>query len=533
MEKFELDLDETGCFSSLIKDYLSNKESASQFIKYPFDFAQFDQLIKDKAANYQTDRDLLSNVIKDQYQHHDTTQAVEENIELLKQRNTFTVTTAHQPVLFTGPLFFIYKVMGAVNTAQMLSDHYPDYNFVPVYWMGSEDHDFEEINHTYINGEPVSWQNDEGGSVGRMSTGRISQTIQQLEEMLQDKDGRADEMIQLFREAYEKYSRFDQATHYLVDHLFNSFGLVIIIGDDLRLKSCYKDVMQDEILNQRVQKVVAPTLAQMDDQYKVQANPRDINIFYLKENNRERLVMNEDGSLQTADRTYTFTQKQLKQELDDHPERFSPNVMLRPLYQETLLPNLAYVGGGGELSYWMEQRSIFEYYDVNYPMLILRDSVLWLDKGSQKKLTKFSLKEDDLFREEEELVKNYVETHAGDEISLEEEKKELEELYNRVLSRAESIDVTLKQSVLGEQTKQIKAIEKLEGKLLKAEKRKHDEAVAQIRQLKQKLFPQGDLQERIENFVPQYIIHGDVFFTALQEHLNPFRKKFLILKKSG
>jgi bacillithiol biosynthesis cysteine-adding enzyme BshC len=531
MDTFQLDLDKSGCCSSLIEDYNNNKETATQFVKYPFAFEQFEQVIRDKAGSYKMDRALLAKVIHEQYQHHETSQAVKDNIELLRQANTFTITTAHQPLLFTGPLFFIYKIMGAINTAAMLREQYPDSHFVPVFWMGSEDHDFEEINHTYVYGNPVYWQRDGNGAVGRMSTEGIDHSISDLEDILKNRDGGADEILELFKEAYNKFERFDQATHYLVDRLFSRFGLVIIIGDDARLKDRYKDIMEDEILNQRVQQVTESTLAKMEDHYKVQANPRDINVFYLTEDNRGRLVMNDDGSIQTADETCTFSQHQLKEEIEAYPERFSPNVMLRPLYQDTLLPNLAYVGGGGELSYWMEQRPVFEHYGVNYPMLILRNSVLWLDKGSRKKLNKFWLKEEDLFRDEDQLINSYIEKHARDEISLSEEKKELEELYNRILSRAEGIDVTLKKTVLGEQQKQLKALDKLEGKLLKAEKNKHDEAVNQLRHLKQKLFPKGELQERVENFLSQYIIHGDAFFTILHEQLDPFQKSFLIIKK--
>jgi bacillithiol biosynthesis cysteine-adding enzyme BshC len=245
-------------------------------------------------------------------------------------------------------------------------------------------------------------------------------------------------------------------------------------------------------------------------------------------NLRERIVF-ENGIYKVLNTDYEFTPETMMAEVDNHPERFSPNVILRPVYQETIFPNLAYIGGGGELSYWAERQPQFEHFNVPFPMLVRRNSALWIDESNAKKLGKLGLTIDDLFGEVEELIKTYVKENTDEDLSLENAKVAINQAFERILAKATAIDPTLKKTVLGEQTKQINAINALESRLLKAEKRNHEVAINQIRTLKDKLFAENGLQERYDNFLPFYLKHGEDFIQILKDNLEPLKMDFVII----
>ena len=167
-KKTAISFEETGLFTKVFTDYIKGEPYLSQFYKYTPTLAGFKKAIEDR-ANINADRSILVKVLKERYKT--SSEATAKNISLLEDKNIFTVTTGHQLCLFTGPLYFIYKIITAINLADSLKKEYPQYNFVPVYWMAGEDHDFAEINHTYLFGKKVEWSGDSlaGCPVGRIS----------------------------------------------------------------------------------------------------------------------------------------------------------------------------------------------------------------------------------------------------------------------------------------------------------------------------------------------------------------------------
>jgi bacillithiol biosynthesis cysteine-adding enzyme BshC len=269
----------------------------------------------------------------------------------------------------------------------------------------------------------------------------------------------------------------------------------------------------------------------LETNYKAQAKPRDINFFYLGANYRERIVFNSSNlKFEVNNTSISFSRDEMVSEIESHPERFSPNVIYRPLYQEMILPNLAFVGGAGELSYWLELKPLFDYYKVNYPMQIMRNSAVILNSSIQKKLDKLNLKVEDFFGDVEQLINRYVQKNMNGSSTLAEEKKKLEDLYDSILLKAEASDVTLKQSATGEKQKAIAALENLEAKMLKTEKRKQETSVTQIRSVHASFFPDGTLQERRENFIPFY---NREFIATLVMELDTFGKGFKVFLNEG
>lgn len=513
-----LPLLQTGILPPLVYDYLAGKEQVRHLYNYTPDILSFKKAIEDKAKD-KTNRRLLVEVLKKQHADIPTSPYTEANIQALLDENTFTVTAAHQPCLFMGPLYNIYKISGAINLAKQLKQHYPAFNFVPVFWMGSEDHDMGELNHTYINGKRVEWSASVSGAVGRVPSEVVQSAIDSLKE-----NGFSSELLNVLEQGIDSYKTFGGLTQYFVNELFKEHGLVVLNQDDKAFKTVLNEVMADEVFNSRATTVLKDSLQFLETNYKVQAQPREINFFHLGEGYRERIVKQGDG-YSVNNIALNFTAEELKALINEQPENFSPNVIFRPLYQEMLLPNLAFVGGSGELSYWLELKPLFDYYHVNFPALVMRNSAVIASGAVLNKLQKLQMNATDFFGDIEEVVKDYVRRNSTAETSLEVEKTALDNLFANVVTKAEKVDPTLKQSAVGELQKALNALTNLEGKMLKAEKRNQETAVNQLRSVHAALFPEGTLQERRENFMPYY---SPAFIAAMVENLNPLDGQFKV-----
>ena len=519
----EIPLDQTGLLPPLVTDYLHQKDTLKEFYCFPFTFEAFGDVIKEKQKDH-TNRKLLVEVLKDQYSALSRVELVDQNIESLLSDKTFTVVAAHQPSLFLGPVFNIYKIACAVNLAQQLRKAYSENHFVPVFWMGSEDHDTAELNNTYVNGKHIEWSTAGSGAIGRLKLAGLQAVVDELKILSFNPD-----IIQLLETAASKFETFGQLTQHLVHEVFKEQGLVVLDQDDKRLKQNFAEIIKEEITGFTANSVLKAPLDKLESSYKLQARPRDINFFYLGQGYRERIIFNSlTQKYEVKDKAIFFTEEEISAEIDAHPERFSPNVIYRPLYQEYTLPNLAFIGGAGELSYWLELEALFDHYQVNYPMLVLRTSMAIVNPGFQKKLEKLQLHIEDLFGDIEQLVVRYVKDNLQGDIQLTNEKQQLEAIFNSVALKAEAADVTLKQNAASEKQKALASLENMEGKMLKAEKRKQETAINQIRAAHSTLFPEGQLQERSENFIPYY---DATFIAEIVKLANPFDKAFKFLVK--
>jgi len=373
--------------------------------------------------------------------------------------------------------------------------------------MASEDHDFHEVNHIHLFGEKLEWNNAQKGAVGRMSLEGIEAVLDDLDKLLGDGEN-ANHLSLLFKDAYLKHANLADASRYLVNALFGKYGLVILDGDDIRLKQQFISIVKKDVLHQGFFETITKCTQDLAKEYKAQAFVRDINFFHLSDGGRKRL----EG-------------KVLENEIDSNLENISPNVLMRPLYQEMVLPNLAYVGGGAEVAYWMQLKTAFEQEQIPLPILVLRNSMLWVEQKQVNKWQNLGFNLADLFLDEHQLHQQYVSRQTN--LNLTQELKDLKNVFEQILSK--TTDKGLQSSVLAEQQKQQNSFEKLEKKLLKSEKKKHKDSLNQITQLKAKLFPNNSLQERYDNFIPFYLKHGDNFIEILQKELSPLDAKFVIL----
>jgi bacillithiol biosynthesis cysteine-adding enzyme BshC len=516
---------ETHSFSQIILDYIGQKETLKSFYQYTPDLEGFANAIEQRKVT--TNRTLLVEVLKQQYAALDTTPEVNANIELLADAKTFTITTGHQLNIFTGPLYFIYKIVTAINLAKDLKKQFPEYNFVPVYWMATEDHDFEEINHVKVEDRMLTWETAAAGATGRIPTADFRPVLAAYQGFLGIGE-HADKLSGLVEKAYTGNQNLADATRQLVDGLFGKEGLVCIDADEPLLKKQFREVIREDITAQNSHQHIQTSNAALESAgYKPQVNPREINFFYMTDGLRERIT-SENGVYQVLNTSITFTQDSLETEIENFPERFSPNVVMRPVYQEIILPNLAYIGGGAEVTYWLQLKANFDFYSIPYPVLVLRNSALVIDKRSERKMQILGISHRGLFKENEILKNEWIKTHVNN-IALEDEERAVRAVFDQIKLNAYKIDKTLSQSADAAKTRALKLIASLEKKMLRAEKHKHETSLNQIDGLKAKLFPSGVLQERVLNIAPLYVLYGDEFISSLLAAFRPLDHQFTIL----
>jgi bacillithiol biosynthesis cysteine-adding enzyme BshC len=395
--------------------------------------------------------------------------------------------------------------------------------------MGSEDADLDELGHVYLNSEKLVWDTKQTGAVGRMNTKGLDKLIHRIEgELSVQPFGK--ELIELLRTCYLQSPDIQTATFKIIHALFAEYGLIVIIPDTASLKKVMEPVFREDLLQQTPASIVSKTIEQLSQHYKVQAHPRAVNLFYFKDNVRE-LIEVKEGKYEVRNTNISFTEEEILAELHSHPDRFSPNVILRGLYQETLLPNIAFIGGGGETAYWLELKDLFNYYKVPFPVLILRNSFLIVEKKWQEKIHKLGLQSKDFFQPEQQLLTLLVSRHKNGELKLKQELEATERLYELLKNKAAAVDKSLLQHVEALQARTIKPLQELEKKLLRAEKKKYETEQRQIHAIQSALFPNNGLQERVDNFMPWYALWGKSFIQKVYEHSSTLEQEFTILEE--
>lgn len=524
---------QTGYFSKLICDYLDEKEALQPFYNNYPTLKNFEAQIEEKQRNFpDANRSVLYESVKVQYVDIKASKKTIDNLIRLKEPITFTVVTGHQLNLFTGPLYFLYKIISTINLTEQLKKEYPKYNFVPIYWMATEDHDFDEINYFNFKGKKLQWNQKTSGAVGPLST----EGLQEVYEAFSNELGggkNADYLKDLFKKAYLEHDTLTKATRYLANELFGEYGLVIVDGDDLELKKLLVPNIKKDIFENTSHKEVSRTidlLQKTSDDYGVQVNPREINYFYLKEGIRERIIES-DESYVVNDTDIRFSKDELIKEVENHPERFSPNVIARPLYQEVILPNLCYIGGGGEIAYWLELKSMFKAMDIPLPVLLLRNSVLMVSEKENKKTEKLNLKISDFFLEQNNLINKKIREISNIDIDFAPQKELLEKQFADLYTLAELTDKSFLGAVKAQEIKQKKGLDKLEKRLLQAQKRKLKDQVLRVTEIQNKLFPNKSLQERNLNFSELYLELGEDLIPTIKASLKPLQLEFTIVNQ--
>ncbi len=515
MKLHSVALRNTGQFPPLLLDYLDQKPDLTDFYSVYPSREGAGKAIAQRAGFDPEKRKTLVDVLTRQYQNIPDA----PDFSILRQENTFTVTTGHQLNIFTGPLYVIYKIVTIINLARTLKETYPEYEFVPVYWMASEDHDFTEIASFSLFGEKYTWAGEHSGAVGRLNPHELKTILDVLPDV-----------PRLFSKAYLENTTLADAVRCYMHGLFGAQGLITLDADDADLKRHFLPVMTDELFQQSSGRLVADTTGQLEALgYHTPVHAREINLFYLRDAIRERIVK-EEGVFRVLNTSETFTQEEMREELNEHPERFSPNVVLRPLYQEVILPNLAYIGGPSEIPYWMQLKGVFDHFNEPFPMLIPRNFALYVDTASRRRLEKLGLSYEEFFQDRIMLKRALIERISEHTLSLDAEKEKFDTVLSDMVDKALTVDKTMEPAVLAERARLFNSLEKLEKRIRRAEERKHGIQVAQLDSLLKDFFPNGTPQERHDNFLNFYINNRN-FIQCLLDHFDPLDFKFNILEE--
>jgi bacillithiol biosynthesis cysteine-adding enzyme BshC len=519
----------TGFYSGMIQDYLQGREELKPFYTHPVSADGIKAAIKSRSA-YNTNRKLLVDTLQKHYSKEHATDQQLQNINLLSNNNCFTVTTAHQPNIFTGHLYFIYKILHAIKLCEKLKATMPENDFIPVYYIGSEDADLEELGHIYVNGTKHEWKTNQTGAVGRMKVDKA------LVQMLDAVEGEitvhpfGKEITDQMKACYVEGTTIEQATFKLVNVLFGEYGLIVLLPDDADYKRAFIPVVKKELEEQFSYPIVEATSVKFPKQYKVQAGGRELNMFYLKDDVRER-IEKANAQWSIVNSKLIFNEPEILKELNEFPDRFSPNVILRPIFQEMILPNIAFIGGGGEIAYWLELKDVFAAVNVPFPVLVLRNSFLLVEERFSLLVARLGLHVADLFKPENELLAGFVKRESTVQLSLAKEKMAINDFYVKLKATAGAVDSTLQPHTEALEKLALRKIEALEKKMLRAEKKKFDAQQRQLHKLKTQLFPHNNLQERIENFMPFYAKWGKGFIKTIYNNSLGLEQEFVVLEE--
>lgn len=531
--------EQTGFFSKITTDYLQQNPKLQNFFEHPFANIQAFENIIQQAQKQPFNRTVLQQVFEEQYAQlltptHPTTAL---QIQKLTLPNTFIISTGHQLNIFGGTLYCFYKILSTINLTNQLKEKYPHYNFIPVFWMVTEDHDFEEISHVHIFGKTLTWQPfmPPNHPTGTLPLHTLQPILQQFLEIIGNAP-EAEPLKELLKQCYANPETLLQtATQSFLNAFFAEHGLLVLNPNNEQLKKLFIPFLQHEIETNFSHEAIQNTNALLQNEhYTPQVNPRPINLFYIQNNLRERIVFNNvTQQFEVLNQPHIkFTYSELQQSIQQNPHHFSPNVVLRCLFQQVVLNSLAYIGGGGEIAYWLQLRQMFNNapQSVLYPMLVLRNSALIIDHNTYHKMIKNNYLIPNLFENTDKFLEKFVTQNSQNELSLNTETAQITQIFEQILKKATAIDPSLQTSIQAEITKTTHSLQNIENKLLKAEKRNFETAITQIKNLKTKLFPNNTLQERYDNPLPYYLKYNQqAWIQTLKNELNPLNKNFLVM----
>ncbi|HMQ06765.1 MAG TPA: bacillithiol biosynthesis cysteine-adding enzyme BshC [Saprospiraceae bacterium] len=524
---YKIPPDQISYYSEKDKAYLTRDPRLHSFYSLPPQLDSFKEAIKIR-EQFPVDRTLLIDSITLSYHGMQLSDKQAYHLDLLKESNTYTITTAHQPNLFTGPLYFVYKICSAIRLTLELNKAYPEHNFIPIFVSGGEDHDFQEINHCYLYGNKIEWYQDKGGPVGRLALDNFDEVLEVFIQKIgnQKFTGKIRQMLENALSGSLLYKDFQFK---LIHSLFKEYGLLVIDMDQKPLKAAFIPMLKEEILSRISRKIILETQKRLDKLgFKSQAFPRDINLFYLQTNRRDRIEY-QDGKYVVLDTSISFTQEEIITELHQFPEKFSPNVVMRPLYQEALIPNLAYIGGGGEIAYWLERKDQFKHFGIPFPILIRRNSAMIINHTHQLLLEKLHITPGETLQDTDALIVQFLQNETEFDIFLDNEKNQIDYAFESIGNKAGQIDPTLEKWIQAEKVKQLKLVDQMESRIRRTVKQQQEIRVNQIKKIKDKLFPNNGLQERFDNFFQYFAADGPELIDQFIQWFDPLDPGFCII----
>jgi len=505
---------ESGGFSDLFVDYVTAYDRVARYYNGHFrDLSHFRQILE-QVGRKERDRSALVRVLAEQNREFYCSIKTLANIDLLHEDNTLAVVTGQQVGLLGGPLYTIYKIITTLKLTDRLNNDFPDYHFVPIFWLEDEDHDFEEVNNIKVvdpenkakkieyllDGKPLERN---VGAVGELQLdGFIDEFFKHVEESLINTEFKG-KLFETLRHYYQHGSTFTKAFVGLVNHLFEDSGLIFIKPNHAELKRLMSPIFQREINEHpKVCQLVIDRSAELEQRYHAQVKAKALNLFLFEKGGRYLIEPREEGfGLKGARRHLTM--EELKQIAADRPELLSPNVVLRPICQDTVLPTAVYVGGPNEIAYFAQLKPIYEFFDLTMPIIYPRATATILEEKLESILQKFELDLTAFFGNLETVLRTVSEQIS--DIKVEDMFRNvgarMRESLNELKFGINQIDPTLLGALDTASSKIEFQLNVLKEKTINAQKKKNEIALKQVEKVANNILPFGELQERQINVI--------------------------------
>jgi len=528
---------------NLFLDYLYEFENVSDFYMYDFrNRENYLKIFKNITENRRNLSPDISSVISEQYSNLAPTELTEKNLKKLSDKKTLAIVTGQQVGILGGPLYTFYKIITAIKLSRFLSERYDDYNFVPVFWLEGDDHDFNEVRSIKIIDEGNSLstigykeqveEDDSKQSVGFIKfDSSITDFFKNLSSGLKETEFKAS-LIEELKDFYLEGKTFKEAFRDLVFKYFDKYGLVIFDPQDSEVKRLLKPIFKKEITDFRLhtEKLVHLS-ATLEELYHAQVKVKPVNLFLMVDEGRHSIEPVEN-EYKLRRKRKSFTQEQILELLENEPEKFSPNVLLRPICQDFLLPTAFYIGGPSEISYFAQIKPLYEFYGIVPPIIYPRSSATILENPIANILEKHTVDINDIFIDVENVKKKII--NSVEESSIDEMfdglTKHVETAFDELKEKLIDLDKTIADSSNRYRDKIFGSINELKSKAEKAQQKKYEVTLRQIDRAAVNLFPNSNLQERELNFVYFVNKYGEDFIKKIFDELQINKFEHQVIK---
>lgn len=528
---------------NLFLDYLYEFENVAEFYENDFrNKENYLKIFKNISENKGQIPSEVSDIIFRQYLNLNPSQITQENIKKLSDKKTLAIVTGQQLGILGGPLYTFYKIITAIKLSQFLSERYNDYNFVPVFWLEADDHDFNEVRNVKVidqsnDLQTIGYKEEIEEDELRQSVGTIdldssiNDFFEKLNSVLLQTDFKTANIDKL-KNIYKEGRSFKDAFRDIIFNYFDEQGLVIFDPQDTEVKKILKPVFKKEITDFRAhtEKLVLVS-ATLEELYHAQVKVKPVNLFLLVDGGRYSIEPVEN-EYRLKRKRKSFTQDQLLELLENEPERFSPNVLLRPICQDYLFPTAFYVGGPSEISYFAQIKPLYELYNIPQPVIYPRSSATILEKSISNSLEKYSVLVNDIFIDVENVKKkiiNSIEESSVDEM-FEGITEQIDASFDQLKEKLIDLDKTIADSSNRYRDKILNNLNDLKSKAEKAQQKKYEVTLRQIDRAAVHLFPNSNLQEREINYIYFSNKYGEEVLKQIFEQLQINKFEHQIIK---
>jgi bacillithiol synthase len=523
-----------GGFSDLFFDYLYNYQNVRSFFRTDFrENTSFEAVLNALQDRPNPNRIAVTDILAEQHRQIEAPECTLENIALLRKPTTFAVVTGQQVGFLGGPLYTVIKTLTTIALSKRLKEKYPRWEFVPVFWLEGEDHDFAEMNHTLVldaQGALVKVEYLPGGLLPERNPGPVGEMVfdSSLEQSMTalgsalPKTDFTPGLIEAIRSCYREGATFNAAFARWLQWLFPDAGLVFISANNQGLKRILSPLFVREVTQYPItSQIVIGQSAELEQQYHAQVKPKSVNLFLFHKGGRY-LIEPREADFSLKGTRHFILPEELQRIAAETPEMLSPNVILRPLVQDTLLPTVAYVAGPSEVAYHAQLAPLYQHFGLTQPVIFPRASVTIVEEKVQRVLEKYGLEVTELFGDTSRLTAKVVEQITGINLDamFERASSGLSEALNELKFGLGEVDPTLIGALENSLGKIHTTVNLLKEKSIAAQKRQHETAVRQIEKAVSGMLPGGVLLERQVSVVYFLNKYGPDFVRWLEHHVD-------------